>query len=352
VINIFKNIKEIVVLAGAYISVCIGSGFATGQEILQFFSAQGSKSILAGIICMVIMMYCGAKLLKIGKTINLKYSNDIFTYLFGNFIGSIFKILIPVFALCSFIVMISGAGATMNQYYGVDKTIGGIILAIITMISVIMGMNKVLDILGNLGPIIAIIAISVSVVSITRNYETLNNIDTIVNNLEITKAMDSWPLAAIVYSGLNIIFAAPFLAGAGKTAKNINNCKYAGMIGGFILILAAMFINIALLSDIQNIHKQEIPTLYMSKQISPIVGNIFSIILISGIYTTAAPLLWSVCSSCYEEKSKGFNIMAMLCTILGVFGGMLPFSYLVNFMYPISGSIGVIIIIGLMIKRR
>ena len=31
------NIKEILTLAGTYISVCIGSGFATGQEIMQFF---------------------------------------------------------------------------------------------------------------------------------------------------------------------------------------------------------------------------------------------------------------------------------------------------------------------------
>lgn len=344
--------KEIVMLAGAYISVCIGSGFATGQEILQFFSAQGSKSILAGIICMVIMMYCGARLFEIGKNIQLKYSNDIFTYLFGDFMGSIFKIIIPVFSLCSFIVMISGAGATINQYYGINKTIGGIILAIITMISVIMGMNKVLDILGNLGPIISVIAIGVSIVSITKNYQNLSNIDYTINNLGIVKAIDNWPIAAIVYSGLNIIFATPFLVGAGKTAKNIKNCKSAGIIGGFILILSAMFINIAILADIQNVHMQEIPTLYMSKQISPLIGNIFSLILIGGIYTTAAPLLWSVCNSCYEEKSKKFNIMTIMCTILGIFGGMLPFSYLVKFMYPISGSVGVLIILALIKKRR
>lgn len=344
--------KEIVMLAGAYISVCIGSGFATGQEILQFFSAQGSKSILAGIICMVLMMYCGARLFEIGKNIQLKYSNDIFTYLFGDFMGNIFKIIIPVFSLCSFIVMISGAGATINQYYGINKTIGGIILAIITMISVIMGMNKVLDILGNLGPIISVIAIGVSIVSITKNYQNLSNIDYTINNLGIVKAIDSWPISAIVYSGLNIIFATPFLVGAGKTAKNIKNCKSAGIIGGFILILSAMFINIAILADIQNVHMQEIPTLYMSKQISPLIGNIFSLILIGGIYTTAAPLLWSVCNSCYEEKSKKFKIMAIMCTILGIFGGMLPFSYLVKFMYPISGSVGVLIILALIKKRR
>ena len=77
------NIKEIFKLAGTYISVCIGSGFATGQEIMQFFSAHGMISILSSTICMGIMAYCGASLLEIGNKRKLKSSNDIFTYLCG-----------------------------------------------------------------------------------------------------------------------------------------------------------------------------------------------------------------------------------------------------------------------------
>ena len=138
------------VLSGAYISVCIGSGFATGQELLQFFSSQGLISLVAGFICMMIMCYCGYKLLYIGKTNTLRSSNDIFTYLFGTNIGNIFKIIIPVFSLCSFIVMVSGAGSAMNQYYGINKTLGGTMLALVSLFSVMLGMNKVLDILGNI----------------------------------------------------------------------------------------------------------------------------------------------------------------------------------------------------------
>ena len=338
-------------MSGAFISVCIGSGFATGQEILQFFSSQGSKSILSGIICMLIMMYCGTKLFLIGKSNNLKYSNDIFLYLFGKKIGNIFKTVIPVFSLCSFIVMIAGAGAAINQYYGINKMLGCILMSIITMISVILGMNKVIDILGSIGPIISIVAIVVSLKTIGANYQNLYNIDTIITGLEMKKAVHNWSMAAFVYSGLNIIFATPFLASAGKTVHNKKNCKYAGMIGGMVLILSAMFINIALLSDIQNTYNQEIPTLYMAKEISSLIGSVFSIILIAGIYTTAAPLLWNVCSSCYIEKSKEFNIMAIFCSILGIIGGMLPFSYLVNFMYPISGFIGVLIILSLIFRK-
>ena len=73
------NFRETIKFAGTYISVCIGSGFATGQEIMQFFSAQGMISIISSLICMVILSYCGAKLLEMGRQFKFRGNNEIYT---------------------------------------------------------------------------------------------------------------------------------------------------------------------------------------------------------------------------------------------------------------------------------
>ena len=183
------NIKEILTLAGTYISVCIGSGFATGQEIMQFFSAHGMISILSNTICMGIMAYCGASLLEIGNKKNLKSSNDIFEYLCGKHIGYLFKRFMPIFFFCSFVIMLSGAGASINQYYGISKNLGSLILAIITLCSVLLGINKVISILGNIGPIIAVISIGLIGLAVGSTYAMfttsaeINNPITISSNL-------------------------------------------------------------------------------------------------------------------------------------------------------------------------
>ena len=44
------SMANVVKFAGAYVACAIGSGFATGQEIMQFFTAQGIMSILGSII--------------------------------------------------------------------------------------------------------------------------------------------------------------------------------------------------------------------------------------------------------------------------------------------------------------
>ncbi|MCI9259820.1 MAG: hypothetical protein HFJ16_06230 [Romboutsia sp.] len=345
------NIKEILKLAGTYISVCIGSGFATGQEIMQFFSAHGMISILSNVICMGIMAYCGASLLEIGNQKNLKSSNDIFEYLFVKHIGKLFKSFMPIFFFCSFVIMLSGAGASINQYYGISKNIGSLILAIITLCSVLLGINKVISILGNIGPMIAIISIGVGIVTISRNIDSFCIADEIIGTLNITKAIDNWWMTAIVYSGLNLIIATPFLVGVGSTATNKKNCIWGGILGGIVFMIAAMTLNMGIMSDIQNTYITEIPTLYMAKNIGHIVGIMFSFMLIAGIYTTAVPLLWSVCDSFSKEKTTKFTLIAFFCTVIGFIGARLPFSMLVNIIYPMSGLFGVIIIISIFIRN-
>lgn len=342
-----SNFKEIIKFAGTYISVCIGSGFATGQEIMQFFSAHGTISILASLICLVLLAFCGAKLLEIGHSVRLNSANDIFTYLCGNYIGRLLKALMPIFFFCSFVVMIAGAGAAMNQYYGISKNTGSLLLSVIVVLSVLLGINKVIDILGNIGPVIIFVSIGIGIITVARNFGTILEIDEIIPMLDITKAIDSWWISGIVYSGLNIIIVTPFLYGVGQTSRRKINCTWGGILGGVAFMAAAIVLNLGLMSDIQNVYTTEIPTLYMADKISPIIGTMFSFILIAGIYTTAVPLLWSVCSSFAKEKTAKFSVIALICGVIGFFGGRLPFATLVNFIYPISGALGVLIIVGI-----
>ena len=210
------------------------------------------------------------------------------------------------------------------------------ILAIITLFSVLLGINKVISILGNIGPIIAVISIGVGIVTISRNIDSFCMANEIIGTLNLTKAVDNWWMTAIIYSGLNLVIATPFLVGVGATATNKTNCIWGGILGGIVFMIAAMTLNMGIMSDIQNTYITEIPTLYMAKNIGPIVGIMFSFMLIAGIYTTAVPLLWSVCDSFSQEKTTKFTLIALFCTVIGFIGSRLPFSMLVNIIYPMS----------------
>ena len=51
------NWGRVMILAGAVIAFTIGSGFATGQEIIQYFTAYGVQGILTVLLFAVCFVY-------------------------------------------------------------------------------------------------------------------------------------------------------------------------------------------------------------------------------------------------------------------------------------------------------
>ncbi len=97
---------------------------------------------------------------------------------------------------------------------------------------------------------------------------------------------------------------------------------------------AAIMMHLAILSDIGNLYSKAIPSLFLADKISPIIGVLFSIILILGIYTTAVPLLWSVTNRFVDDNHPKFKLITLIAAILGLIGGFLPLiSWLVFYIH-------------------
>jgi len=53
--------------------------------------------------------------------------------------------LTPIFLYLVLMVMISGAGATLTEYYGLNPQAGRIIMAVLALTTVLLGMTKFLQ---------------------------------------------------------------------------------------------------------------------------------------------------------------------------------------------------------------
>lgn len=58
--------KRVLILAGAIIAFTIGSGFATGQEIIQYYTAYGMKGLLVIVVFAVAFLYYNFNFAKAG----------------------------------------------------------------------------------------------------------------------------------------------------------------------------------------------------------------------------------------------------------------------------------------------
>ena len=90
-----------------------------------------------------------------------------------------------------------------------------------------------------------------------------------------------------------------------------------------------------------------VPTLHLADNISPVIGVIFSIVLILGIFSTAAPMTWTVCDRIVKEGTAKSKIVAAVIVVLAFIGGQLPFGTLVGIIYPYTGYLGILLFICL-----
>ena len=76
--------KRVLILAGAIIAFTIGSGFATGQEIIQYYTAYGIKGLLVILVFLVAFLYYNFNFAKAGAEQKFEKGNDVYKHFFAS----------------------------------------------------------------------------------------------------------------------------------------------------------------------------------------------------------------------------------------------------------------------------
>lgn len=343
---------RVVIIAGAIVAFLIGSGFATGQEILQYFASYGYWGIVGtGLVVLALMTYVCAEFLRAGEAQKFERPGLIYHYYGGKVVGTFYDYFSILFIFLSFTVMISGMGALFKEQYDLPVASGGIALAAVAALTVGLGLTRLTDVIGRIGPAIVIIAIGLGLAAVLRNPGGIAEGNAALSGLEVTQASDNWFLSALSYVGFCMLWLAAFLAAEGRTTRSAREAKLGGALGAAAFSVACIVTALGLLANIESVAGMEIPMLYLARDISPALASVFSVIIVAGIYTTAVPLLWTVSARFFADRSRPFQILAIALAALGTFIGLLvPFSQMVNVVYVINGYVGILLLALMLLK--
>ena len=358
------SILNVIKLAGAYIAFSIGSGFATGQEVMQFFTAFGFSGIIGALVSMLLFAGLGAILMAKGYNLKLKTQTTAFRYYCGKHLGFCLEIFTVVFLFCVVSIMIAGTGAVTGEYFNVNPKIGAILMTAACIITVLMGLKRMVDVVGMIGPIITVFTILIGVATLA-NFGHLPSAltDFQVQQLFQLRATGGWWFSqykfldtawfsGLLYAACMILGAIPFLSGLGASANSKREAVWGGILGGVFLMLPVILIVLSMLCYPDKIAGLEVPLLYLAGKNAPVLALIFSIILLLGIYSTGAPMFWLVINWVSGFISSK-NLLLILTLVLGVidyFGASIGFGNLISILYPFAGQIGIIMIPVILFK--
>ena len=192
-------------LIGAMFAYLIGSGFASGQETIQYFSGWGSVWISLGVAVIALLLSCLAYIAYsyAGRTRGLQDLAGIYDFYAGNVLGKLFQVFAWLFNACCYMFMISGFGNVFHQQWGISIPIGSAIGVVLSVMIAAMGLNKIIDIIGKVGPIIVLFTLFIGIVAAFTYYPMIAEGNAAINHgeVDVIRAGSHW-----VTAGLSFIF--------------------------------------------------------------------------------------------------------------------------------------------------
>ena len=324
-----KNSKKAIFVI---IGTIIGAGFASGQEIYSFFNIYQENGILGILISSFLIGISIYIILKKSSELKVNSYNELLEKsAISKNIKIILKFIINLFLLISFYIMVAGFGAYFKQEFNIPNILTAIIILIICYITFMKNIEGIAKVNTIIIPVLIIIVIGLGI--------KCNIISSIskasMANMEVS---GNWLISSIEYASYNTILLVPILLSLKNYAeKNEKKISIITTIIFFTLSIIIYFI----MFNMEGLENVEIPLVYIANKFGSIYSIVYSIVVVSAIYTTMISAGYGFLNNCTKTK-KSYKLLAIIICISAVFISNFSFAKLVNLTYPVFGLLGLI----------
>jgi len=336
---------KILKMASAFIGIIVGAGFASGKEVLIYFTSFGTLGTIGAIISTALFAYLGMTLTRLGSRLRTTSHKEVIYKISGRYLGLIVDYII-IFTLFGVgVVMIAGAGSNLNQQFGVAPFIGSLLLVVLIFLTAMLSVDKVVAVIGSITPFLILTTVIVAVYSLVTMDTSFSVLNPVA--LDVKTPLPNWFVASINYVSFNIAVGASMALVMGGTEKDEKAAAWGGLIGGLSLGLLIVLSHLAIFSKVDVVSDYDLPMLKIVSDLSPAFGVFMSLILFGMIFNTAISMFFAFGSRFMVAGSKKFKVFIVLSLAIGFVASFVGFTDLVEFFYPTIGYLGLFLVAAL-----
>lgn len=336
-------IKKQLVITMGYLGAVIGAGFASGQEIVQFFVSYGEVGAKGAVLAAVLFAACGGILLSIAHQHKISNYQTMLSYLFGQKLGKMVDFLLAIFLFLGLSTMLSASGAVFYEHLYLPKY-GGIMLAYIAVVIALAAGKKSLIFSFNL-----LVPVKIVLLLIISGYIALftGEIQSTFSTTYIrASGENAWLLSSLLYVAYNFSLAMVVLTEY-QSVSNHREGIGGAVFGGLVLGMLVLLNYLALSKYLPAVIHYQVPMLFIAGQVSPLAKYVYTLVLWIGILTTAIANAYGFAQRFARFTGIDYAVCLIVCMTLALPIATQSFSSLVNRIYPIFGLLGILILAGL-----
>ncbi|MBQ9961684.1 MAG: hypothetical protein IJP00_07230 [Firmicutes bacterium] len=329
-------------IAVLYVGCMMGAGFASGRETWQFFGVFDKWGILGVGLFAVIILAIGYMTIYIANTLG---TNDLgkimipeghpgLEKLCGNLMAGMLSIVI--------VLMTSAGGALLNQQFGLPSFVGGLIIVVLVLATVMGNFARVSRVFKYVMPVLCIAMILTCLAVII----TFDGPARVPEKFDISPMTPNWIVSTFLYVAYNVIGLIAIMATAAINAKSYKTTKIGALLGGTAVGVLAMLILLTIRCDMVFSQGMDMPVLGYADNLSKGMGVLYTIILFCAIYSTATSNYYGFTTKIKEGPKK--NFIVVITAFVGYLLGLVGFKNIISYLTPVIGYIG-LIFIGLLV---
>lgn len=329
-----------------YLGAVIGAGFASGQEIVQFFVIHGRPGWKGTIMATLLFAGSGVMLMYQAHKMRLSNYQDILAEILGRKVGKMVDFGLTIFLFLGISTMLSASGAIFHEHLYLSKNLGILSAYLMVVVLLISGKKGLIRSYNILVPVKILLLLTIA------GWAAFGPLpqDAAAAFQGWTPLKQScWGLSALLYVAYNFSLAMVVLSEyqpISRPADAIIGACWGGLILGLLVCICYL----ALYRFLPSVQYYEVPMLYIAGRISMSAKHIYTVALWVGILTTALANAFGFVQRFSSLTGMGYGISLFLCMSLALPLALQSFAVLVGGIYPLFGLLGIIILGGIWLR--
>ncbi|PTM57506.1 YkvI family membrane protein [Desmospora activa] len=328
-----------------YIGTVVGAGFASGQEIMQFFTVYGAKGVLAILVVTGLFVWLGIRMMVMGAYLQATSYEAFNNYLFGRRWGRWMNGLVSLILFGVTTAMMSGTGALFQEQLGISFHLGVIATSLVALIVIMRGMDGILNVNALVVPLMFAFTMIVGVQGLqSEGWESLGAIHSFARE-------GHWALSAVTYVAFNLAMSQAVLVPLGGEIKDVKTLRMGGLMGGVGLGVMLLSCNFALSLKTPMVLGMEIPIALVIATLGEGMKYFFLAVMWGEIFTTLIGNVYGLAAHFEQRVSLSLHSLMGAIFILGYLCSLIGFPVLVGKIYPLFGVLGMAVLVLLAWRR-
>ncbi|MDR7329166.1 YkvI family membrane protein [Corynebacterium guangdongense] len=349
-------LRKTLTIALAFVGLLVGAGFASGQEVVQYFIAFGFPGLLGVLVAAVLMVIAGGVLFQLGSYYLADEHYTVFRNVTHPVVSKILDAATVLTLFCIGFVMLAGAGSNLEQQFNTPTWVGSLIMVAMVIVSGFLNVEKVTRVISAITPLIVIAVLLAGAITLMGMPSDLAALESVaLAQSPASGVAGNWFLSAINYTAMALMLGLSMILVIGGNHFSPKAAGVGGLLGGLLFSVLLGVLAFVIFFNMDKVAGMDFPLLGVFDAMHPTVGLVVSIIIYLMIYNTAIGMFYALGKRLAAGNQARFTPIFVGVTLVGFLVSFAGFTDLIGWVYPLIGYVGMfmlLVMFGSWVKNR